>query len=105
MTEGSWKPSSKLLKTRYAAASILSPGNGWMISGGFEYSYDYYSPMDSVETVSNGQFVNGESLPIAVAGHCLVNMDDNHMMLVGGYRVVDWNGVATSYDSWIYTVD
>ena len=88
-----------------------------MISGGFEYSYDYYSPMDSVETVSNGQFVNGESvrlvliiievgtsitenislqLPIAVAGHCLVNMDDNHMMLVGGYRVVDWNGVATS---------
>jgi len=50
--------------------------------------------------LSNGLFASGQTLPVGVAEHCLVNLDDNHMLLVGGSR-----SDFSDMDSWIYTVD
>ena len=48
--------------SRYAAASVLSPTDGWMIAGGYQNANDYYNPIDTAEKVSNGQFVSGEKV-------------------------------------------
>ena len=48
--------------SRYAAASVLSPTDDWMIAGGYQNANDYYNPIDTAEKVSNGQFVSGEKV-------------------------------------------
>ena len=49
---------SLCLYNRYDGKSILSPTEGWMVTGGYR-GYDY---LDSTEKISKGNFVSGESV-------------------------------------------
>ena len=68
----------------------MSPTDGWWITGGELYAYDYY-PQDTTVKISNGQFISGE--PVGLALISFYSFNNTHFTLVA-----NWSGWALPCD-------
>ncbi len=76
--------STTLIKKRYLAASaVIDNGQTLFVTGGITYSK---SVTKSTELARPGKVSDpGPDLPIRVYSHCLLSVDENKLMLIGGY--------------------
>ena len=69
---------------RYLSGAALTPGNEWVISGG----YGNWERKSSVERTSDGRNFETfpQSMPIAISNHCLVSLDgdERDLFVTGG---------------------
>ena len=66
-------------------STVMSPTDGWWITGGELYPYDYY-PQATTVKISNGQFTSGESVRlILMIFHCF-------MAKIVHLPVANWSG-------------
>ena len=71
----------------YAAAAMFEGGDDiWWITGGYGGSF-----WDSTEvfSVNDNSFAFGVDLPKELENHNLVNVNNTHMVLLGGYVASD----------------
>ena len=91
---GSEEPFATMMTKRgYAASIILEPEKLWILGG-----IDGSSRLSSTEYIyADGRNEEGPPMPIALAYHAIVKINDTTSLLVGGYT-----GSARSQKSWYY---
>ena len=75
-----------------SAGNILIDGKLW-ISGGSELPSDGESKFDKTFLVSSNSVVQSFDLPIPLTGHCSVYLDEERLMIIGGWSEGDQVGV------------
>jgi hypothetical protein len=94
LTSNAWSSAQPLATARYFAAAAMT-ARGWWVSGGFAGG----AALASTELLSaEGTWSAGPDLPVAMSGHCAVQIDARRVLLAGGGN--SDNGFMTS--SYIY---
>ena len=78
----SWNEVSSLRIARYYHA-IASVGTKIVTCGGWTAFYEVLSSCEMLASV-NGQWKKVKSLPVELAGHCMVTIDASTIVVIGG---------------------
>ena len=94
-TAGHWlssSPMQPMLSIREVAAAV-SFGGGWLVTGGTDGAR-----LSTSELFYNKKWQQFVDLPEAVQGHCLVKLNETHLLMAGGYTD---NGASSK--SYVYS--
>ena len=90
-----WKPFPNLLKEGADSDSVILDDGRWWIIGGFNGNNDYLYD-DSTEMLTDGSWLPGPTLPMAMAAHCAAPLGHKYTLMAGGYHGIGRN------KTWLY---
>ncbi len=96
---GNDDPIAYMKQERSVFASVVWSNKGhqdvlWVTGG--RYHNECASISTEYVTLDSNQTTYGPDLPMALSGHCLVKLDSENVLLVGGKRSEKWNDVTGS---------
>ena len=96
LVEGAWEPAPGLLHPRAYGASVVLPNGSLWISGG-SLSYNTYYSSSEIFSPGGASWGPGPDLPNKIAFHCMVQYNNSHTFIAGGY-----NDAGSSSDAFFY---
>ncbi len=102
------EPFGPLSAARNELASVLMPGGKTIwVTGGRDYlGSAMFTATDYISWETSSPIVSpGPDLPFRITGHCMINLDDKAVLLIGGIKVSDFNGEEyTSDQTWLFNL-
>ena len=96
--DDTWVPAPPMLDGRVDGAAGWV-GSEWMVTGGSNGEVGGW--LASTELFKDGEWSAGTDLPVAVQGHCMVQLNNTHVLYSGGWE----EGGNVSRSSYIYSKD
>merc|ERR1712241_1588568 len=100
LSTGLWEEFTSLPEIRGQSYAAYTLNGGWFMAGGYDGTKIYPESTDydsTLKLVNDEYFEERASLPFTSKSHCMVGLDENTYLLVGGDRG-DYSNNACIYD-------